>query len=96
VVPGGGEVAATLMRNELQNDLTRYADVMAARAEIKSNEIEKEKTTTANNVRALNFTERMGVRLRLEVGVNCAVYVFFAFEKCIESALYTLFKGAVY
>jgi hypothetical protein len=94
VVPEGGEVAATLMRNALQNDLARYARVMEA--EIKSNEIEKEKTTIANNVRALNFAKHMGVRLRLEVGVNCAVYVFFAFEKCIESVLYTLFKGAVY
>jgi hypothetical protein len=81
VVHDGGEVAATLIRNALRNEATRYARVAAVRAEIKSHEFENEKTSIANNVAVLDFAKDMGVRLTLQVGVNCAVYGFFAFEK---------------
>jgi crotonobetainyl-CoA:carnitine CoA-transferase CaiB-like acyl-CoA transferase len=84
VVPEGGGVAVTLLRNEVNNDLARYARAEEARAEIKNNELEKEKRTIAKNVKVLNYAKSIGVNLRLQVGVNCTVYVFFFIFKCMH------------
>jgi hypothetical protein len=80
VVHDGGEVAATLTRNALRNEATRFAKMEAVRAEIKRHTFENEKTIIANNVAVLDFADQRGVRFTLQVGVHCAVCVFFAFE----------------
>ena len=79
VVQDGGKAAATTTRNALRNEATRFAKMEAVRAEIKRNAFENEKTLIANNIAVLDFAEQRGVRFTLQVGVNCAVCVFFAF-----------------
>jgi hypothetical protein len=79
VVHDGGEVAGALTRNALKNEATRFAKMAAVRADIKKKVFQLEKTKIANNIAVLDFAEQRGVRFTLQVGVNCAVCVFFAF-----------------